>query len=195
MKGKIYMLRTPTNKVYIGQTIKKADIRLSNHKSDYENWKKGKQHYKSSYRIIEEGDFVFEILEEVDFVDINELRKKEQFFIDLYREKGDEVVNKFSAYTGITGGDYNKEYYKINKEILKAKKKEKYDKNRDEILLKRREAYKNKPKPIMDCVCGKNILKSNMKRHLKICQNNFVEDALKETELEKGQIEENTIIS
>ena len=104
MKGKIYMLRTPTNKVYIGQTIKQPERRLSNHKSDYQNYKKGKQHYKSSYRVIEEGDFIFEILEEVDFVDINELRKKEQFFIDLYREKGDEVVNKFSAYTGCESG-------------------------------------------------------------------------------------------
>jgi hypothetical protein len=194
MKGMIYIL-TSNGKVYIGQTIK-PKTRFSNHKSDYENYKKGTQHYKSSYKIIELGDYKFEIIEEIEFEDKDDLKKREQFFMDLYKEKGLEVVNKCCAYTGKNKKEYNRDYYQKNIDKKKQQNKKRYEKNKEIIKQKNREKYE-KTKEYVTCEdCNKILLKTNLKRHNKTCCmkniiiKSFEEDVVKDCELEMVQTEE-----
>ena len=190
----IYIL-TSNGKVYIGQTIK-PKARFYNHKSDYENYKKGTQHYKSSYKIIELGDYKFEIVEEIEFEDKNDLKKREQFFMDLYKEKGLEVVNKCCAYTGKNKKEYNRDYYQKNIDKKKQQNRERYERNKEIIKQKSREKYE-KNKEYVTCEdCNKTFLKNNLKRHnKKCCMKNiiiksFEEDDLKGDEFEIDQTEE-----
>lgn len=191
----IYIL-TSNGKVYIGQTIK-PKARFNNHKSDYINYKRGTQHYKSSYKIIELGDYTFEIVEEIEFEDKNDLKKREQFFMDLYKEKGLEVVNKCCAYTGKDKKEYNRDYYQKNIDKKKEQNRLRYEKNKEIIKQKNRENYKKKEKEYATCEdCNKTLLKTNLKRHNKTCCmkniiiKSFEEDALKGDECETNQIEE-----
>ena len=60
----------------------------------------------------------------------------------------------------------NKERYIKNKETILQKNKEWYEKNKDQIKFKEKERY-HKNKEIIDCICGSNLLKHSLSKHLK----------------------------
>jgi hypothetical protein len=184
MRGMIYILKKTgenSGKAYIGQTVNKK--RFSNHKADFKAWLDGKQHYKSSYIVVSEGDFEYEILEEIDVENTQDLREREQFFIEKFKEEGFDIVNAFNAAKSKEEKDYNKRYYQENKEEIKKKMKERYLAERKDIIEKNKLYYSTKEKIKICCEnCEMKILKTNMKRHLRSCKM-LLEKASQKTEL------------
>ena len=166
MKGVIYLL-IKDDKVYVGQT-KNSCARFSNHKTDYKAWLNNKTHYKSSYEIIKEKDFDIIILEELD--DTADFKEREQFYIDKHKNEGYTVVNKYKAKVEKDKKKYAQLYYRENKDKLNQKRIIYYEKNKDIIRQKNKEIYNKKEKTREACkYCEKEMLKTNLIRHHKIC--------------------------
>ena len=85
MKGYIYVLSSPTtDKIYVGSTIQPLNERFNMHKSNYTN-------YSYSYEIIKYGDSRIDLVEEVEYNEIEELLWIEREYIELW---GTDCVNK-----------------------------------------------------------------------------------------------------
>jgi len=107
-KAKIYLLHDNTNgDNYIGSTTLKGNMRLNLHKSDA---KKNNPVYSKS--IIDNGDYIFKILEEFLYSCKNEIHQKEQYWMDIF-----------------SGNLINKRRALISKELQLEKNRE-YDKKR-----------------------------------------------------------------
>ena len=108
MKGIIYEIKcNETNEIYIGSTTQLIKQRINEHK-----------HKKTcrSNQIIERNNYVVNILEELEFIDIKELRIREQNYIDTII-----CINKFKAFYT----DEDKKERQINKKIYYQKNKDK----------------------------------------------------------------------
>ena len=145
MKGVIYRIYDNTNgNIYYGSTIQSLSNRIAGHRSIYKRWLKGdKRHSCKSFEIIKNGDYDYNIVEEIDCENKYELHNRERYYIDLFRS----TLNK------VLPGRTNKEYRDDNKEQIKEKKKkyreankEKYKENCTKNSKKYREANKEKEK-------------------------------------------------
>lgn len=125
MKGKIYKLVcNKTNNVYYGSTTVSLMKRRDNHRQHYKRYLKGGGgSYLTSFDIIKDDDFIIELVEEIEFEDIKELRTRERYHI-----QNNICVNK------VIPTRTDKEYYIDNKEhcnemsrIDYQNNKEKYD--------------------------------------------------------------------
>ena len=106
-KGMIYKLYHEGG-VYYGSTTQTLKERLGHHKYD------SKTRNKTSKKLFKNGSIPkIELLEEVEFNDIKELRERERYYIENF-----ECINKQIPNRTI------KEYYKANKDIINEKKKE-----------------------------------------------------------------------
>lgn len=123
-KGKIYkIVCNETGLVYIGSTTQDLNIRISDHKKDYNAWLQGKIHYVTSFDIIKNNNYYIQLIEEYPCESKTELEMREGYF-----QKQIECVNTRIA--GAACGDrqeYMKEYHK--KYELTDKRKE-YNKTR-----------------------------------------------------------------
>lgn len=154
--GKIYMLINETTpKVYIGSTIMELELRYYKHIIDYQN-----DELISSCDVLDcEGECMIVLLEDYPCENEKELRFREQYYIDKFREDGCEVVNRQNAITTPEQKrEKQKTYYQENREYIvarqyhydnkpenKVKKKEYADKNRERIRKNERDRYhKNK---------------------------------------------------
>ena len=168
MIGYIYYILDLTNAdMYIGSCSK-------------DRWYKRKLIHKdleyntcSSKQIIENNNYIFEILEENEFIDKNDLHKKEQFYID-----NNKCINKNRAYVS---EEQTKEYYENNKEEIKNKSQKYYQDNKhNEEFLKKlrinnknyREKNKEKIRKIknekINCdICNSLVNKGNISTHKK----------------------------
>ena len=125
--GKIYKLYNQYG-IYYGSTTKTLNRRLSNHK--YE----AKSKNVSSHILFQNGAIPkIELIEEVEFDDIKELRERERYYI-----KNLDCINKDIP------GRTQKEYNLDNKDKIKKQQKEHYEQNKDKILQKKKEYYKRK---------------------------------------------------
>lgn len=129
MKGVVYCI-TSNNNIYIGSTNRSLNQRLSNHKC-FDLYDMDKFNYE------------IKVIEEVEYNNIKELRKREQFHID-----NNECVNMKRAY-GFDEKEYQSNYYQLHKDkLLKVNtkyqqgdksikyRKEYYKKNKDTINIK-----------------------------------------------------------
>ena len=115
--GKIYKLYNEHG-TYFGSTTKTLNRRLANHK--YE----AKSKNVSSHILFKNGcDVTIELLEEVEFDDIKELREREAYYI-----KNLECINKEIP------GRTQKEYNLDNKNKISKQQKQYLEKNKDKIL-------------------------------------------------------------
>jgi hypothetical protein len=112
-----------TVKVYIGSTIQTLEMRLKGHKDSYEAYKKDKKTYTTSFEIIKVGDYVITLLEDVNVETLEELEKRERFYI----ENTPECVNKQHP------GRTKKEYNDTNKDKISEQKKEYRKENLDRM--------------------------------------------------------------
>jgi len=86
--GKIYKLTSKqTDKIYVGSTIQTLNKRLTNHICDMKNVNL----YMSSGEILKYDDAIIELIEDYPCDSKTELEKREQHYMDLYK---DIVVNK-----------------------------------------------------------------------------------------------------
>jgi len=83
IRGKIYKITSPnTEQVYIGSTTDSISYRLYGHGCQYISYRRGKNHYCSSYEIIERGNAEIELIEEYICNTKEELRIREQYWIE-----------------------------------------------------------------------------------------------------------------
>tara|TARA_B100000035_G_scaffold314279_1_gene330120 strand:+ start:49 stop:603 length:555 start_codon:yes stop_codon:yes gene_type:complete len=120
MKCKIYkIISENTPFVYIGSTRKKLETRLNGHirdykhRIDYYNWFYDYSHnfefipnkFKnepvniSSYKILMYHEFNIELLEEFDYEDKSDIFKREQFYINLYKNICVNTANPWPSFT------------------------------------------------------------------------------------------------
>jgi len=152
-KSKIYKLTSSnSNEIYIGSTIQNLYYRKGHHIEDYKKYLLNKQHYITSFKIIERGgDIDICLLEEYPCDNKEQLHQRERFYID-----SNICVNK--VIPGRTKKEYNelnkdkkkeyaKEYYNLNKDIINKKSKEYNELNKDKFKeLKRLNYELNKEK-------------------------------------------------
>ena len=140
MFGKIYLIKCKINNLlYIGSTIRDLDVRVKQHMRDmykYTNFKL----YKAM-KEFEPNNFNIYLLEEFEYIDVKELRRREGKYIKIIRP----LLNTYVA------GRTLKEYNEDNKESLKLYRKLYYRKYREahkEKLKKYRKDYYIKKKVI-----------------------------------------------
>ena len=107
-RGKIYKIWSPsTDKIYIGSTTKQyLSQRLTNHVHSYKRWQNGEQNQKlTSYKLIELGDYIIELVEAFPCQSKDALLAREGHFI---REFKDVVVNR--CIVGRTVPEYGQLY-------------------------------------------------------------------------------------
>jgi len=170
--GKIYRIVCNTSsKYYIGSTIKTIKERLSSHKQDFKMYLNDKNSYTSSFDILENNNYIIELVEEYPCSNNTELRQREDIYIKKYMN--DEFcVNKNRSY--ITDEERRENMKKYNKKYNKIYKKEYNKKNQDKIRERRKKNDKKNQDKIRErrkqrytCLCGLNIRRCDIRRHLK----------------------------
>ena len=146
--------------IYVGSTCN-FETRRNNHKSKCNNG----NNYKI-YQIIRANggwdNWKMIEVEKYPCNDGNELRARERI---KYEElKGNMNIHVPNRCEKERMKEYNKEYYKNNKEILKEKRK-KYRENNKEKIKEYRENNKEKINKKINCVCGSLFMKKHKKRH------------------------------
>lgn len=145
-----------TGKVYIGHTTKTLENRMKCHMSDF----KGSEHNGkkcSSYEIVRGGNFIVSILEENVSIEKAELCKREQYWINVYRERcvniqkpltaseREQIISQWQPKqkyekTGLSTKDgistYMKEYREKNRENIEAFNHSYYLKNQERLNQK-----------------------------------------------------------
>jgi len=153
--GKIYKLYNQYD-VYYGSTTKSLKERLNQHKSGAKN-KKCISHILFQDCCIPK----IELLEEVEFDDIKELRDREAYYIRNLECINKVIPNRTQKEYRIDNRDkkleYQKEYYLDNKEQIKNKSKEYYETNKDNISEQKK--FK------VTCECGSVVRKTDIQRH------------------------------
>ena len=155
--GKIYKIE-PTceheeNEVYIGATTRRLlSQRMALHRNDYKRWKKGNSTARTySFKLFDK--YGVENCEIILIEYVNCKTKDELFERERYHIKETPCINKcvpnrtyteFRAYMKqyyqdhrIEAIEYMKQYRDLNSDILKVKRQNYYQKNRNEILLKK----------------------------------------------------------
>lgn len=117
MKGIVYeILCNQTGVRYVGSTSTTLETRIAGHINDSKRYKSGKASMCYSFQIIDNGDYTVNVLEYVECEYVNELRMREQFFIETL-----DNINEYRAHCSKenhqAGGRYRqKVYYKNNAE-------------------------------------------------------------------------------
>ncbi len=99
-KSKIYYLFDRINyRIYVGSTCSSLKKRLCDHKYDLKAWK-GEAHntiprsYRTSFDILIQDKYEYGLLEELSCDNKRQLEYRETEWINAFREKNIEVVNK-----------------------------------------------------------------------------------------------------
>lgn len=133
-QGKIYKLVDRTNgNIYIGSTINTLNYRLRGHKKSYKIHKKGKCKSTTSFEIIENNNYYIELIEDYPCNNRYELEQRERFHIEH-----NICLNKYIPTRK------KKEWYEDNKEDILLKIKEYREDNKAKIALKKKEYYQKK---------------------------------------------------
>ena len=134
-KSLLYTIRSPhTDKYYIGSTTQILCKRFGDHKRHYNQYLNGKDHFITSYKIIELGDAYIELLEEINCENRNQLEKREG---ELIREHKADCVNQCIA------GRTRKEYYEENNDKILEKKKQYRIDNFEKVQASDKKFYYN----------------------------------------------------
>lgn len=162
--GKIYkIVSSYTDMIYIGSTTKKyLSSRMVKHRSALRRWMDGRDvKFFSSFSILLHGDARIVLIENYPCSSKDELRAREQYYINLY---SNIIVNCYNACTNEI--EYKKQYYKDNQEYFKQyridnrqKYKQYYKDNQEKI-----KQYKNQK---IECECGSTYTRTSKARHEK----------------------------
>ena len=180
MKGFIYRIYDNTNgNVYYGSTFQRVSQRISDHRSNYKQYLKGKYNHVKSFDILKNDDYDYTTIEVVDCESKYELHNRERFYIE-----SNECINK--CIPNRTDKEYreanqdkirekNKKYYEDNEDKIRESKKNYRKDNKDKIKEKSKEYYEaNKEKLIKKkkCECGCIVAKYCIQRHKKSKKHN-----------------------
>jgi len=189
--GKIYKITCDkTDKIYIGATILKLNLRFNRHKTDYKNFKSGKdKKHTNSTLIFDASDNIYDtkiiLIEKFPCNSKEELQKREFEIITNTKNcvncyNGKWVYDK--KYQKEHKKEYSENYRKVNKNKIKeynkkySKEYNKVNKNKikeynKEYSKKHRQANKQiiseKRKIKITCECGSTLRKDVYLRHCK----------------------------
>lgn len=131
---RIYSVTHP-ELIYIGSTTQPLPVRLARHVLGHYQVKCGKTTNKvSSFDIIETGQYGIELIE---YCDIKERYKREQANIELF-----STCNKIRAWseydvkTPSGWAEYQRQHYKLNRDVHIARKLRYYNANKEKIRNK-----------------------------------------------------------
>ena len=142
--GCIYLLYDDNGNGYIGKT-KNVKERLRQHKQKLD---KCRSRFLNNFECL--------VIEEFD--DEKDLDYAEQFYYDLYKDLyGDKIVNRCRPLQ--TEKEYYKKYLEKNKEQKKEQWKEWYKINKEQIAERKKQK--------ITCVCGSVITYREKTRHAK----------------------------
>ena len=149
--GKIYRLEcNVTGLIYVGSTCEPTLAkRLTKHVGSYRCYLKGTSRYVSSFKVLENNDYVIILIEKYPCNDRDELHSRECYFTN----KMDCVnANKKQGLINRIGGrkEYDKKRYIDNKDTIKEKNKEYYSYNRDKYNEYSKEYYNNNKDKIIE---------------------------------------------
>ena len=146
--GKIYkIISNQTNKIYVGGTAEKyLSKRLAAHRSNFKKWKNNKYHYVSSFELIQYPDHKIILIEKYPCDSRDQLLAREQYWIDQNKDICLNIQNAFGKDLE-RSRQQQKQYRKINKDILEKKKKEYIEKNKELVSQRKKNWYmKNREK-------------------------------------------------
>lgn len=185
MIGIVYgLFCNKTGKKYIGSSYLYQQ-RKQDHIKQFFMWQDGNANFVSSFEIIQNNCYYFEILEEVEYENEDDLKWRERYWVENII---DGCVNRIRPIiTTDEKKKYKKEYYEEHRdnEILRMKEwykenkqhvleyqKEYYDENKEKVLAYHKEYYNQNKKKIREkqnekiiCVCGVECAKQNKARH------------------------------
>ena len=180
MKGYIYRIIDNTNgNVYYGSTIKKYLCqRIASHKADYKRYLEGISRYTTSFDIIKNNDYKYEVVEENEFETKYDILQRERYYIENFECVNRIIPNRTEQEYRDTHKEQtskkNKNYYETHKQefVEKSKKyhKENYEKKKEQLKKKRKDSYeKNKEylKEKINCDCGAIVCRVSLTRHKK----------------------------
>ena len=179
MKGFVYSLTSiETQDIYIGSTRQELKWRFSDHKAGYKSYVNNIGNWVCSFEIFQKcspDTIKINLLEEIEFKDIQDLLKAEQKWMDFYKEN---LVNKHTAIQKYsTRKEYkkawyqqqrlkpsfleaNKQYNEIHKEYQKEYNEQYRLANRDKIKAQRSEMIR------CEC-CDVEFIRSSLPKHNK----------------------------
>ena len=166
--GFIYKMwsKTDPSLVYYGSTTQKhVCSRITGHRTNYNQWKKGNYHFVTSFRIIETGDWDYMTLEKIIFDDPFELKNRERFYI----ENNDCVNHNIPNQTKV---EYDKQYYIENKDEIteyQAQYRDTHKENKREYDKQYRIDNKKNitanASEIVQCECGCCVRADGLSKH------------------------------
>ena len=161
--SKIYrIVCNTTGLTYYGSTCEKTlALRLSKHKSNFNDFLKGNFSYVTSFEILKNNNYEIFLVENYPCNSKDELHARERYYIE-----NNECVNKFIPNRTIKEyyeankekyaeyreqnkeklQEYIKQYREQNKELIKEINKQHYEENKEVIAEKRKQPY--------TCACG-----------------------------------------
>ena len=177
--GRIYKLIDNTNgNIYIGSTIQKLNIRLNEHKTEYKKFLNGEHNWVTSFDIIKNNNYKFEIIKYVIFEDRKELHKRERYYIE-----NNICVNKFiptrthKEYiidNKEIRNEYIKQYCNDNKEYIRKRGIKYRDDNKEHIKqhakkyrIDNKDQIEERRKIKYHCECGSSIRIDSKSKHEK----------------------------
>ena len=161
MKSYIYKIYDNTNgNIYYGSTVQKLSMRMSGHRANYKQFmEKGCGTSCRSFDILKNGDYSYNLVEEVECDSKLILHQRERYYIENndcvnkripsrtsqeyyqdnkdkikeYREANKEKNKEYHKEYRESNKEYHKEYYQANKEKIKDKMKEYHQANKEKI--------------------------------------------------------------
>lgn len=129
-----------TDERYIGSTTQKQlSNRISGHRTHYKCWLNGKKKYNcSSFKILENDNWTYYLLEKYEYENKQQLRMKEREWIEKRMHENCIVVNKLKPFISKQESkEKNKEYNEKNREKRKEYNKEYYNNNKYKFVKDR----------------------------------------------------------
>lgn len=121
---KIYAIRSESQPelVYIGSTKQALRRRFQNHESNYRSYLNGKQHYVTSFKLLEIGDAYIELLAEYQNLSKDELNEYEAGAIRLHATVNKNIPGRSVAQYRQDNKDKMKQYAQKNKNRIQRYK-------------------------------------------------------------------------
>ena len=155
-KGKIYKI-VGGGKTYYGSTCEPTLARrLAKHRNKYNGYKKGKDHYVSSFKVLDEPDCAIYLIENYPCSSKDELHAREGYYI-----QNNECVNK------------------IKNVVHTVESKKEYERMRNQ-RQDRKDAKNKRGAETVTCTCGQVMRRDSIQKHLKTNKHKGIKEPRKD---------------
>ena len=171
--GYIYKIYDNTNgDVYYGSTGQLVSKRMTCHRDKYKKYLQGECGFITSFKILENENYSYNVVEKVEFEDKFELLTRERFYIE-----NNECVNKYIPTRTVkeyyeSYKEKFKQHYETNKDEILDQRKQYYEVNKDKVIDRSKQYYESNKERIIErkkekitCECGCIVRKNHISRH------------------------------